>query len=77
MKLSYIEHGVWIPVSDQRGEPPLLPFGNPIGFVPASRGRIYIESNNRIGPANKLNEGRTAVKPFTTLRQKVWCEMSQ
>ncbi len=29
---------------DQRGELPLLPFGNPIGFVPASRGEIYIES---------------------------------
>ena len=30
---------------DQRGELPLLPFRNPIGFVPASRGRVYIESN--------------------------------
>ncbi len=29
---------------DQRGELPLLPFGNPIGFVPASRGGVYIES---------------------------------
>ncbi len=28
---------------DQRGELPLLPFGNPIGIVPASRGGIYIE----------------------------------
>jgi len=35
-------------VFDQWGELPLLPFGNPIGFVPASRGRVYIElSNNR------------------------------
>ncbi len=25
-------------------ELPLLPFGNPIGFVPASRGGVYIES---------------------------------
>jgi len=25
------------------GELPLLPFGNPIGFVPASRGGGYIE----------------------------------
>ncbi len=40
---SYIEHGVRIPVFDQRGELPLLPFGNPIGFVPASRGGVYIE----------------------------------
>jgi len=32
-------------VFDQRGEPPLLPFGNPIGFVPASKGGVYIESN--------------------------------
>ena len=31
---SYIEHGVWIPVFDQREELPLLPFENPIGFVP-------------------------------------------
>ncbi len=30
---------------DQRGELPLLPFGNPIGFVPASRGGVYIESD--------------------------------
>ncbi len=29
---------------DQWGELPLLPFGNPIGFVPASRGGVYIES---------------------------------
>ncbi len=25
------------------GELPLLPFGYPIGFVPASRGEVYIE----------------------------------
>jgi hypothetical protein len=30
-------------VFDQRGELPLLPVGNPIGFVPASRGGVYIE----------------------------------
>jgi len=41
---SHIEHGVCIPVFDQRGELPLLPFENPIGFVPASRGEFYIES---------------------------------
>ncbi len=29
---------------DQRGELPLLPFGYPIGFVPASRGEVYIKS---------------------------------
>ncbi len=29
---------------DQREELPLLPFGNPIGFVPASRGGVYIKS---------------------------------
>jgi len=35
-------------VFDQWGELPFLPFGNPIGFVPASRGGVYIElSNNR------------------------------
>ncbi len=38
-----------IPVFDQRGELPLLPFGNPIGFVPASRGKVYIESK-LVGP---------------------------
>jgi len=31
-------------VFDQRGELPLLPFGYPIGFVPASRGGVYIQS---------------------------------
>jgi len=40
---SYIEQEVLIPVFVQRGELPLLPFGNPIGFVPASRGGVYIE----------------------------------
>jgi len=30
-------------VFDQKGELPLLPFGNPIGFVPVSRGGIYIK----------------------------------
>ncbi len=30
---------------DQREELPLLPFGNPIGFVPALRGGVYIESS--------------------------------
>ncbi len=41
---SYIEHGDSNPVFDQRGELPLLPVGNPNGFVPASIGGIYIES---------------------------------
>ncbi len=31
------------PVVDQREELPLLPFGNPIGFVTASRGGVYIK----------------------------------
>jgi len=31
-------------VFDQWGELPLLPFGNPIGFVPTSRDGVYIES---------------------------------
>ncbi len=35
---------------DQRGELPLLPFGNPIGFVPALRGGVYIEKED--SPAN-------------------------
>jgi hypothetical protein len=33
-------------VFDHWGELPLLPFGNPIGFVPASRGGVYIESTD-------------------------------
>ncbi len=34
-----VDHGVSCPVVDQREELPLLPFGYPIGFVPAaSRG---------------------------------------
>jgi hypothetical protein len=32
-------------VFEQKEELPLLPFGNPLGFVPASRGRVYIKSN--------------------------------
>ncbi len=52
---SSIEHGVRIPVFDQRGELPLLPFGNPIGFVPASRGGIYIESTARLNVRFCLN----------------------
>jgi len=35
-------------VFDQRGELPILPFGNPIGFVPASRGGVYIESTVQV-----------------------------
>ncbi len=36
---NYIDHGISYPVVDQREELPLLPFGNPIGAVPAaSRG---------------------------------------
>jgi hypothetical protein len=31
-------------VFDQREELPLLPFGNPIGFVPASRGEVNLIS---------------------------------
>ncbi len=50
---SHIEHGVWILVFDQgescRFSPlwskgPRLHGGNPIGYVPASRGGVYIES---------------------------------
>ncbi len=43
LESSYIEPGVGIPVFDQSGEHPLLPFGNLIGFVPASRGGVYIK----------------------------------
>ncbi len=53
-KINYMTTGVSNPVFDQEGELPLLPplwsngpqlhGGNPLGFVPASRGRVYIES---------------------------------
>jgi len=36
------------PCSTKRGELPLLPFGNPIGYVPTSRGGVFIESNERV-----------------------------
>jgi len=50
-------------VFDQRGELPLLPFGNPIGFVPASRGGVYIESKG-------VNEMRLTLArhPVTEIR---------
>jgi len=35
-KSNYIDYGVCNTVAAQREEPPLLPFGNPIGFVPAA-----------------------------------------
>ncbi len=35
---------------DQWGELPLLPLGNPIGFVPVSRAGVYIESNSQRWP---------------------------
>ncbi|MEE9550600.1 MAG: hypothetical protein V3W08_09420, partial [Candidatus Binatia bacterium] len=40
---------------DQRGELPLLPFGNPIGFVPASRGGAYIGLTPRLGGTQEEN----------------------
>ena len=36
------------PCSTKRGELPLLPFGNPIGFVPASRGGVNIKYTDKI-----------------------------
>jgi len=42
------------PVVDQREELPLLPFGNPIGFVPASGGGVYIDSNLRAAYLDNL-----------------------
>ncbi len=42
---------------DQWGELPLLPFGNPIGFVPASRGGVYIEFTKKLV---RLYENRKA-----------------
>ncbi|MEE8261973.1 MAG: hypothetical protein V3R83_05855, partial [Gammaproteobacteria bacterium] len=55
---------------DQRGEMPLLPFGNPIGFVPASRGGVYIESKRfEFWPQEALqnSEARRATQPFWLL----------
>ncbi len=49
---------------------PLLPFGNPIGFVPASRGGVYIEP---IGYSGRiLAKGLLVVAPtITTCYSKV------
>ncbi len=44
---------------DQRGELPLLPFGNPIGFVPASRGGVNLkfkEGASVVGVAAQIKE---------------------
>ena len=48
---NYIEHGDSTPVFGPRDDPwggelPLLPFGFPIGFVPPSRGGVFIESTS-------------------------------
>ncbi len=43
---------------DQKGELPLLPFGNPIGFVPASRGGVFIESKE-VTPWQRTLNGYT------------------
>jgi len=37
------------------GELPLLHFGYPIGFVPASRDGVYIQINRKIHPADWHN----------------------
>jgi hypothetical protein len=37
-------------VFDQREELPLLPFGNPIGFVSASRGGVNLKSTEQFDP---------------------------
>ncbi len=52
------------------GELPLLPFGNPSGFVPALRGGVYIES---IGYSGRiLAKGLLIVTPtMTTCYSKV------
>jgi hypothetical protein len=46
-------------VFDQRGELPLLPFGNPIDFVPASRGRVNIEYRCDVEKLNGMVRGGT------------------
>ncbi len=49
---------------DQRGELLLLPFGDPIGFVPASRGGVYIESISKAPVKNwflKIERGTQEV----------------
>jgi hypothetical protein len=42
---------------DQRGELPLLPFGNPIGFVSASRGGVNLKNIHRFDYYLNHNEG--------------------
>jgi len=48
---------------DPRGELPLLPFGNPIGFVPASRGGVLIESKSLQGAFNEVHVNYTGAAP--------------
>jgi hypothetical protein len=51
------------PCSTKEGELPLLPFGNPIGFVPASRGGVYIESTKIY-----FSKGNTRTAPLKRRR---------
>jgi len=57
-------------VFDQRGELPLLPFGNPIGFVPASRGGVYIDLFTSYGMAADLQEKSARGASLAEKREK-------
>ncbi len=52
---------------DQRGELPLLPFGNPIGFVPGSRGGIYIKLPLTTFGNSLKDETQPTIPPLTSL----------
>ncbi len=52
---------------DQRGELPLLPFGNPTGFVPASRGGMYIKLPLTAFGNSRKDETQPTILPLTLL----------
>ncbi len=55
------------PVFDQRGELPPLPFGNPIGFVPASRGGVYIKLPLTAFGNSRKDKTQSTIPPLTSL----------
>jgi len=57
-------------VFDQREELPLLPFGNPIGFVFVSRGRVYVELKRHLAP-HFLTESHVTLDIWLTILQSL------
>ncbi len=57
---------------DQRGELPLLPFGYPIGFVPASRGGVNLKSIDQ-GALNPVADQREELPLFSLVKSIRFC----